>query len=370
MPEHRGRFGTTLYLTAAQRAALSPLSGEWCCDPDTQVLYRGSSGTWVALDASAIPFSAETPENWPDDESLPGTVSEALNQLAGAGSNGVHYEEINVSTSSISEPYLIAFPAGYDALVIVVTANSISGGYVRLPAPALGKSIQVWNAASLGLLTVQHEGGALLNTINPPSGGAVYTCVGTAIYQWRKVGGDGSEYIQRTGFTGKGKLLVGTGSGSYTALSPGSDGQVLVADSTTSEGVKWTAPSGGGGGGLDGWDSMPADATTTSSVHSIDPGNGLHQRILLAHNLTSITLTEPTAAASNSFLLTIDFVQGVGAGLNAFTLPTAEASWSNCEFPGATVPPISTGNGVVTKFQFQWNGRRGQYELINVVFAL
>ena len=49
-------------------------------------------------------------------------------------------------------------------------------------------------------------------------------------------------------FTAKGQILVGTGNGTYTALPVGSDGQVLVADSTQASGVKWATISGGGGG--------------------------------------------------------------------------------------------------------------------------
>lgn len=48
-------------------------------------------------------------------------------------------------------------------------------------------------------------------------------------------------------FTAKGQILVGTGNGTYTALPVGSDGQVLVADSTQASGVRWATISSGGG---------------------------------------------------------------------------------------------------------------------------
>jgi hypothetical protein len=51
---------------------------------------------------------------------------------------------------------------------------------------------------------------------------------------------DSGKNLLKNAFTAKGQILVGTGSGTYTALSVGTDGQVLVADSTQPGGVKWT----------------------------------------------------------------------------------------------------------------------------------
>ena len=45
--------------------------------------------------------------------------------------------------------------------------------------------------------------------------------------------------IPLSGFTAKGVILVGTGSGTYSAQTVGSDGQILTADSTQADGVKW-----------------------------------------------------------------------------------------------------------------------------------
>ena len=40
-------------------------------------------------------------------------------------------------------------------------------------------------------------------------------------------------------YTAKGTLVVGTGSGTYTTQTVGSNGQILTADSTQADGVKW-----------------------------------------------------------------------------------------------------------------------------------
>jgi hypothetical protein len=58
---------------------------------------------------------------------------------------------------------------------------------------------------------------------------------------------DSETNLLRHAFTAKGQILVGTGSGTYIALPVGSDGQVLVADSTQASGVRWATISGGGG---------------------------------------------------------------------------------------------------------------------------
>ena len=48
--------------------------------------------------------------------------------------------------------------------------------------------------------------------------------------------------IPNTAFNAKGAILVGTAAGTYAVQALGSDGQVLVADSTQSDGVKWASP--------------------------------------------------------------------------------------------------------------------------------
>ena len=47
--------------------------------------------------------------------------------------------------------------------------------------------------------------------------------------------------IPNTSFTAKGSILVGTAAGTYAAQAVGSNGQVLVADSAETDGVKWAA---------------------------------------------------------------------------------------------------------------------------------
>jgi hypothetical protein len=59
-----------------------------------------------------------------------------------------------------------------------------------------------------------------------------------------------SGMITASEYSAKGKILVGTGTGTFTALSVGAtNGHILTVDSAEASGVKWAASSGGGGGG-------------------------------------------------------------------------------------------------------------------------
>lgn len=52
-----------------------------------------------------------------------------------------------------------------------------------------------------------------------------------------------ADVIKKSDYSAKGKILIGTGTGTFTALSVGSNGQVLTADSNESSGIKWTTSS-------------------------------------------------------------------------------------------------------------------------------
>lgn len=57
------------------------------------------------------------------------------------------------------------------------------------------------------------------------------------------------QYLFKSAIDAKGDLLVGTADNTVSRLPVGSNGQVLVADSTASTGVKWAVNDGATGGG-------------------------------------------------------------------------------------------------------------------------
>lgn len=101
-------------------------------------------------------------------------------------------------------------------------------------------------------------------------------------------------------YSAKGVILVGTGSGTFTALSVGTNDFVLTADSGQSSGVKWAAAAGGSfPGGVSSW----VDVTGTSQSMSVNTG-------YIADNAGLVTITLPTTAAQG----TVQRVAGNGAG--------------------------------------------------------
>jgi hypothetical protein len=84
--------------------------------------------------------------------------------------------------------------------------------------------------------------------------------------------------IPNSTITAKGNLIVGTGSGTYTAQAVGTNGQVLTANSAQADGVEWTTPNTGLG--------LMAYVTSTTSVSA---AGGVETVALTTPSFTAVT---------------------------------------------------------------------------------
>jgi hypothetical protein len=102
-------------------------------------------------------------------------------------------------------------------------------------------------------------------------------------------------------FTAKGDLLVGTGAGTYTAQSVGSNGQVLTANSAQADGVEWTTVSG--------YSAPTLGSTTIASGATVTTIAGL--------TLTAPTLTGTVTASGD---INLSAAGGPGSLIDELTL--------------------------------------------------
>lgn len=124
-------------------------------------------------------------------------------------------------------------------------------------------------------------------------------------------------------YTAKGVILVGTGTGTFNALTVGADGTVLTAASGQTTGVQWTT-SGGGGGGVSSW------INSTSGPVTMVAGAGYFSNAAAAN----LTFNLPSTALAGTILE----ITNLQASFN-FTL--AQASGQIIQFGS-----VSTTSGV------------------------
>jgi hypothetical protein len=107
--------------------------------------------------------------------------------------------------------------------------------------------------------------------------------------------------IAKTDISAKGAILVGTGSGTYTAQSVGTNGQVLTANSAQADGVEWTT--------IAGYSAPTLGSTSIASGATVTTIAGL--------TLTAPTLTGTVTASGD---INLSAVGGPGSVVDELTL--------------------------------------------------
>ncbi|HVW22977.1 MAG TPA: hypothetical protein VHB51_00615 [Candidatus Saccharimonadales bacterium] len=211
---------------------------------------------------------------------------------------------------------------------------------------------------STGDITVSRNNSVLV-TVNDPSPGlfaSAYTFVGLGVSDvgltvgafdnfqtqgfgtlaWIQVAdavGTGAGKVDKSVLTTKGDIIVATAANTPARHGVGSDGQILMADSTQADGIKWAAVPG-----------------TIENVNTVASSGGAQtipdvtvDTVSYITLTANCTLTFPTAAAGKSF--TIILVQDATG--------SRTVSWpGTVKWAGNVAPVLSTGAGKTDVFSF------------------
>lgn len=189
----------------------------------------------------------------------PGTSTGSWSSGSGGGGGG-----IGGTTGATDLAILQANGTGGSTIQASPATINHSTGDVATPGQlttgnaggVAGKVCLFGSTSGSGCITVASVAGAPSDVTLPTtsgSSGLPLTTNGSGVTGWNLLGVLGGGTGQST-YT-KGDLLVTPGSTTLNKLAVGSDGQVLTADSASTNGVKWAA--GGGGTSFD-----PLDVTT------------------------------------------------------------------------------------------------------------
>lgn len=203
-------------VTAAQSSATAAASSATAAatSASSAATSANSAAVSAASAAAAVTTAIQASTVDAKGDLIVGTANDTVSRLAAASTNG-YLLAVNSATATGLEWQ--AAPAGYLAPTIGTTV--ITSGTTVSTITGLTLS----NATLSGTLTASSSTG---------TSGQYLRSTGTGV-QWAAV-------IQPSDYSAKGVILVGTGSGTFTAQTVGTNGQVLTANSAQADGVEWT----------------------------------------------------------------------------------------------------------------------------------
>ncbi len=217
----------------------APLMGALYFNTDTNTLEYWDGDSW---NPAADPVGADIPYSIIDAKGdlIAGSAADTAVRVPMTGSNGYVLTEDSGATSGMSWQ---AATSGAPADAHYVTSQAESGLSAEL---VLGTAVIMYGV--VGSRPSASIAGRLYFATDVTGGtwyrdnGATWdtASLGLSALASYALASDLTNYIAKSVGTAKGDLLVFTASGTVTRLPVGVDGQVLVADSSVTEGVRWS----------------------------------------------------------------------------------------------------------------------------------
>jgi hypothetical protein len=185
--------------------------------------FLASASTWTYIAAGFVAPQAST--------TTAGVVELATDAEALAGVNSVNAVVPSALQSKMSDSVAITSSTTIASSTAVKSAYDLANAAVpKSTYSALGVLVAGTGAGTIGGLSLGTTG-QFLSANTGCSTGLEWCTLSLAC-------------IPCSAFTGSGVLLAGTGAGTFTALGVGTNGQILVADSACTGGLKWLTSQG------------------------------------------------------------------------------------------------------------------------------